>query len=98
MDVRLPRNKLFGSPGHLYDNHSTHSVTHDVSSNELAVARNKVVSTRKNACAGHVEILKVEGFRMRKGRKESAGTPRRPPMMPRGELTFWSIFIYLTLT
>ena len=64
VDVHLPEihtTRLNNSPEHLHDNHSTHSV----GSIEDVIASNKVVSTRKNACSAHVEIPKVERFRMR---------------------------------
>ena len=67
--------------GNLHDNHSTHSV----SGIERAVAGNNVVGARKNARSVHVEILKVERFGMREGRKGERPEARRPPMiMPRG--------------
>jgi hypothetical protein len=62
--ARDPRYQ-FGSPEHLHHNDSTHSI----SSNEHVVVSNKVVSTLKNARSAHVEIPKVERFRMMEGRK-----------------------------
>ena len=58
------------------DNHSTHSV----GGIEGVVASNEVVSTRKNARSTHVEISKVERFRMRGGRKGERLTARRPQL------------------
>ena len=49
----------------LISKHSTHSL----STNECAVASYKVVSARKNVRSAHDEILKVERFGMREGRK-----------------------------
>jgi hypothetical protein len=54
-----------------------------------AVASDKVVSARK----AHVEIPKVERFRIREG-KESAWMPedsRRPPIMPRVLVYFYMV-------
>jgi hypothetical protein len=80
----------FGSLEHSHDNHSTHSVR-----GERVVASNKVVSTRKNACSAHVEILIVKMFKTGEGRKGERLEARRPPITPRGGRMFWSIFIYL---
>ena len=55
----------------LMDKHCTHSLSFI----ECVVASDKVVSTRKKARSAHVEILKVERFRMKEGRKEEH--PRR---------------------
>jgi hypothetical protein len=85
-----PRRYQFGSPEHLHDNYSTHSVNVI----ECVVAGNKVVSTRENIRSAHVEIPKVERFRVREGRKGER-LEARPPNMPRGECVFWSIFTYL---
>ena len=95
VDVNLPdihrARYQFGSPEHLYDNQSTHSV----SSIEHVVASNKVVSTRKNAWSTHVEMLEVERFKMRERRKgECRLEAPRPPIMPRGERVCPSIFIH----
>ena len=59
------------------DKHSTHSLSFI----EYVVARNKVVSARK----AHVEMPKVERFKMGEGRKEERLQAGRPPILPRGE-------------
>ena len=51
--------------------HSTHVI-------EYVVGSNQVVSARK----AHVEIPKVERFRMMEGRKGEHLKARRPPIMP----------------
>ena len=66
------------------DKHSTHSLSFI----EYVVARNKVVSARK----AHVEIPKVERFRMGEGKK-SAGRPGDPQICHEVHAC-WSIFIY----
>ena len=68
-----PHNQ-FGSPEQLRNNHSTHGV----SGIEYVVASNKVVSTSKNAHSAHVEILKMERFKMKEGRKGERPEARRP--------------------
>ena len=60
--------------GSFNDNHFTHSL----SSIEHVVASNKVVSTCKNPRSAHVEIPKVEMFRMRAGGREGTGSAGRP--------------------
>ena len=64
----------FSSLEYLHDN----SFTHSVSSIEIVVASNKVVSTSKNAHSAHGKILKVESLRMREGwkRKRWEGDPQ----------------------
>ena len=58
---------------HSYANHSTHSG----SIIERVVVSNKVVSTGKKARSAHVEIPKVERFRMMEGAKEGMESARR---------------------
>ena len=48
-----------------FDEHPTHSVSFI----ECVVTSNKVVSARKNVRSTHVEMPKVERFRMGEGRK-----------------------------
>ena len=72
----------------VHNNHSTHSV----GGIEGVVASNKVVSTRKNARSAHVEISKVERFRMRGGRKGERLTARRPQLCHEVKAC-WSIFM-----
>ena len=67
--------------------HSTHSLSFV----ECVVASNKVASARK----AHVEMPKVERFRMREGRKGEHPEAKRPPNMPPGECMFWFIFKYI---
>ena len=66
--------------------HSAHFI-------ECAVASYKVVSARKKVRSTHVEILKVERFRMREGRKGERLEARRPPILPRGERVL--IYFYI---
>jgi hypothetical protein len=53
-----------------------------------------VVSTCKKARSAHVELLKVERFRMSEGRKGERPKARRPPIMPQGE----HVVIYLYIS
>ena len=56
------------------------TTTHSASGIECGVTGNNMVSTRKNARSTHVEISKVERFRMRGGRKGERLTARRPQL------------------
>ena len=71
-----------GSPDHLHNNHSTHSV----SSIERVVTSSNVVSTGKNTHSAHLEIPKVERLRMMEGAREGSKgerlEARRPSITP----------------
>jgi hypothetical protein len=87
LDVHLPE---VNSSEHLHDSH-----THNISSIEGALFGNEVVSTRKTARYAHVEIPKMESFRMRERRNgerlEQAWTPEDPPITPHELVYFYPI-------
>ena len=61
-----------------FSKHDTHSVK-CVVSYEMCVASYEVASALKKVLSTHVEIPKVERFRMREGKKGERLKARRPP-------------------